>query len=452
MVDLQFLGGAGTVTGSKFLLTYKDQRILIDCGLFQGLKSLRLKNWDSFAVSPDSISCVVLTHAHIDHSGYLPRLINDGFKGKIFSTAATRDLCRILLPDSGYLMEEEAQYLNKRNKSKHSPALPLFTRAQGEDAIESFVSVPFHQEFEVAPGVKIEFRYAGHILGAASVILTVENKRIAFTGDVGRPHDPLLRPPEPLPPVDYLITESTYGNRLHKDVAAIDELEVVINKAIARGGTILIPTFAVGRAQTLMYLLWKLRQQNRIPKFPMYLNSPMATNVNDLLVKYKDLHHLSDQECHEICDIVQYVRSPEESIALNERTDRKLIISASGMLSGGRILHHIKAFGPDDKSTILLTGYQAAGTRGEALQNGADELKIHGVYVPIKAHVEVLDNVSAHADYREIINWLKESKISPKMTFIVHGEPSAADQLRRRVQEELSWSCVIPEQNQIFSI
>ncbi|MEK6554271.1 MAG: MBL fold metallo-hydrolase [Bdellovibrionota bacterium] len=445
MLELQFLGGAGTVTGSKFLLTYNEHRILIDCGLFQGLKALRLRNWEMLPVDPKSISCVILTHAHIDHSGYLPRLLNDGFQGPVYSTAATRDLCKILLPDCGYLMEEEASYLNQRKKTKHDPALPLFTREQGEKATEAFETLPFKKETEILPGVRIEFLYAGHILGAASVIVTAGDQRIAFTGDIGRPEDPILFPPEPLPAADFLVTESTYGNRRHKKLAAIDELELQINKALKRGGTILIPTFAVGRAQFIMYLLWKLRSENRIPNFPMFLNSPMATNVNDLLAKHKDLHKLSTHECAEVCNIVQYVRSPEESIALNKRTDPKLIISASGMISGGRILHHIKAFGPLESTTILLTGYQAAGTRGEALQNGAEELKIHGSYVPIKAHVEILDNVSAHADYREIIDWLKHSKIKPKKTFIVHGEASASDEIRRRLNEELGWECLIPE-------
>ena len=450
--ELQFLGGAGTVTGSKYLLTYNNRRILIDCGLFQGLKSLRLKNWERFPVNPAEIDSVILTHAHMDHSGYIPRLIKDGFKGKIYSTAATKDLCKILLPDSGHLMEEEAEYLNRKGKTKHAPALPLFTKKEAERSLEYFETVPFKQEKNLGPGFDFKFLYAGHIFGAASIVINIEGRKIAFTGDIGRLNDKILYPPESLPEVDYLVTESTYGDRLHKDSDILTSLAEVINETYRRNGVVIIPAFAVGRAQMLMYYLSVLKKEKRIPTFPMYLNSPMATNASDLLCKYKDLHKLTEDECNETCDVVKYVRSVEESKSLNEKKGPMLIISASGMLTGGRVLHHLKAFAPFPQNTILLSGYQAVGTRGEALEKGADEIKIHGEYIPVKAQVKVLDNMSAHADYKEIIQWLTESKIQPKKVFVTHGDPSAADGLRRRLSETFGWDCVVPSHQDIVKL
>ena len=443
-MELQFLGAAGTVTGSRYLLSHKGQRILIDCGLFQGLKALRLKNWDKFPVNPAEITAIILTHAHIDHSGYIPRLIKDGFKGKIYSTAATKDLCRILLSDSGHLMEEEADYLNRKNKTKHNPALPLFSQKEAEESISRFESINFDELKRLTPDIGFTFQYAGHIFGAASIILNIEGRKIAFTGDIGRLNDKILFPPKPLPEVDYLITESTYGNRLHLNTDILDELASVINETHNRNGVIIIPAFAVGRTQSLMYYLAKLKEQNRIPDLPMFLNSPMATNVSDFLRKYKELHRLSDDECKQTCAVVKYVKTVEESKALNKMHGPMLIISASGMLTGGRVLHHLKAFAPYPQNTILLTGFQAAGTRGNALEKGTQEIKIHGEYVPVNAQVKVLQNLSAHADYKEIIQWFSESKIHPRKVFITHGEASAADELRRRLTESFGWNCVVP--------
>jgi metallo-beta-lactamase family protein len=450
--DLQFLGGAGTVTGSKYLITHNSKKILVDCGLFQGLKALRLKNWDRFPVNPKEIEAVLLTHAHIDHSGYIPRLIKEGFRGKIFATAATKDLCKILLPDSGHIMEEEADYLNRKKKTKHDPALPLFTQREAEQALEYFVPIAFGEKMTLWPGFEVEFRYAGHIFGAASVIIHVDGRKIAFTGDIGRLNDQVFYPPAPLPEVNYLVTESTYGNRLHKNTDITEDLSQILNDTYRRGGVLIIPAFAVGRAQVLMFYLSKLRKGGRIPEFPMYLNSPMATNASDLLCRYKEIHRLSENECIETCDVVKYVRSVEESKALNERKGPMLIISASGMLTGGRVLHHLKAFAPDPKNTILLSGYQAAGTRGEALEGGASEIKIHGEYIPVRAQVKVLENMSAHADYQEILQWFTQSKIHPAKVFVTHGEASAADELRRRVSETFGWNCFVPEQGEVVRL
>ncbi|MCM2353133.1 MAG: MBL fold metallo-hydrolase [Pseudobdellovibrio sp.] len=444
---LTFLGAAGTVTGSKYLLTCNDSKILVDCGLFQGVKTLRLKNWDDIEIKASEIQAIILTHAHIDHSGYIPRLIKNGFRGKIYCTQATKDLCRILLPDAGYLMEEEAEYRNRTKRTKHSPALPLYTLKEAEASLNYFEGVSYNQKIQIDSRISFEFFYAGHILGAASVVISVAGKKIAFSGDIGRLTDEIMNPPAPLPPVNYLVTESTYGNRLHEKVSVKDELAQIINETVKRKGVIIIPAFAVGRAQTIMYYVWKLLSQNKIPDIPMYLNSPMATNVNELLKKYKTLHKLTPEESVYICRVVKYVSSVEDSIALNEKKGPMLIISASGMLSGGRVLHHLKAFGPDPRNTIVLAGFQAAGTRGEALQRGVREIKVHGEYIDVRAEVRELDNISAHADYSEILEWLAKSDMSPEKVFITHGEPSAADELRRRITEKFGWNCVVPWQN-----
>ncbi len=447
-LTIQFIGGAETVTGSKYLLSFSGTQILVDCGLFQGVKPLRLRNWKNLPVDPADIDAVVLTHAHIDHSGYIPRLIKDGFRGKIFCTNATFDLCKILLPDSGYLMEEEAEYLNRKKKTKHQPALPLFSLREAEESLRYFSPIEFRKKVKINEHFEVQLNYAGHILGAACAIVSVAGKTLGFTGDIGRPHDPIFFPPDVMPEVDFLITESTYGNRLHSNVDVGDELASLVHSTYDRGGVVLIPAFAVGRAQSMMYYLWKLTKEGKIPKMPMYLNSPMATNVNEVLDRYKNLHRLSANDCNEVCSVVKYVRSVEESIALNDQKGPMLIISASGMLSGGRVLHHLKSFAPHSQNLILLTGYQAAGTRGEALARGAREVKVHGSYVTVKAQVETLQGLSAHADYSEIIAWLSESKMRPKKVFVCHGEPSAADELRRRIEENFNWTAIVPEMNE----
>lgn len=451
-LKIQFLGGVETVTGSKYLITYNETKFLVDCGLFQGVKKLRLKNWVDLPIDPKEIDFIILTHAHIDHSGYIPRLIKNGFKGKIFSTAATFDLCKILLPDAGHLAEEDAAYLNKGNRSKHHPALPLFTSKEAEESLRYFRPLNFSETQVIEPDLKFEFLKAGHILGAASVILELGSTKIGFSGDIGRQEDPIFYAPDLLPPVDYLFIESTYGNRLHSQSNPMDDLERLIQETHKKNGVIVIPTFAVGRAQTLMYYLWKLKSQHRIPNIPMYLNSPMATNVSELLSKHEGNHKLNYSQCREICQVVKYVRSVEDSIALNKKKGPMLILSASGMLTGGRVLHHLKAFAPFPENMILLTGFQAVGTRGATLQQGAEEIKIHGEYIPVRAQVKILDNMSAHADYGEIIQWLTKASLKPKRVFVTHGEPAAADELRRRLAENFGWNCYVPEHDETVTI
>lgn len=448
--ELQFLGAAGTVTGSKYLLKFQGQKILIDCGLFQGLKNLRLKNWDSFSVKPSEIDAIVLTHAHIDHSGYIPRLVKDGFRGKIYATEATKEVCKILLPDCGYLFEEEAEYLNRIGASKHKPALPLFTVKEAEHSLDYFEGVEFKKSIKLGPELSFEFHYVGHILGAASIIVSAGPRKIAFSGDIGRENDPIFYPPDLLPAVDYLVTESTYGNRLHEATSVADELAKVINETYNRNGVVVIPAFAVGRAQSIMYYLSLLLKEKLIPKMPMYLNSPMATDFSKVFHDFIKLHKLTEEEFNGMNRAIKFVNSVDESKSLNERQGPMIIISASGMLTGGRVLHHLKAFTPYAKNTILLSGFQSAGTRGEALQHGAQEIKIHGQYIPVKAQVVTLNNMSAHADYAEIIGWFKKSKINPRKVFVTHGEASAADELRRRLTETFAWSCFVPQQGETF--
>ena len=336
-------------------------------------------------------------------------------------------------------------YLNKHKKTKHHPALPLFTLKDAENSLKAFVGVDVHEDIELFSGFNFHFRYAGHILGAASAILEIGDKKIAFSGDIGRMSDDILYPPEKLSPVDYLVTESTYGNRIHVPVDTEAEILKVVLETYQRQGVLIIPAFAVGRAQTMMYYLWKLQSENKIPQIPMYLNSPMSVSVNELLVKYKDLHKISEDNCHLMCKAFRFVKSSEESKELNLKSGPMIIISASGMLSGGRVLHHLKAFGSDPRNTILLAGYQAAGTRGEALEKGSREIKVHGEYIDIRAQVVSLENISAHADYKEMIELYRSSRIFPTRVFITHGEASAADELRRRLSESLDWNCVVPE-------
>lgn len=449
---IRFLGAAQTVTGSKYLLRHKGRQILIDCGLFQGMKDNRLKNWEPFPVDPKSIDTIVLTHAHIDHSGYIPRLIKEGFRGKVLCTPATLALCRELLPDAGYLQEEEAEYMNRRKVSKHHPALPLFSQEDAEEALSYFVAKPFHEEIRIGDAFRIRFLYAGHILGAAMVTVAMDETRIAFSGDVGRPMDPLFRPPDQLPPMDYLVVESTYGDRTHPQSDPMDDLADAINTAFGRGGVVIIPAFAVGRTQTILYFLSKLRQAGRIPDIPMYLNSPMATSVTETFCNFRSLHRLSEHECREFTKNVRFIRTPEESKALNESKEPQLIISASGMATGGRVLHHLKQFIPDPRNMILLCGYQAAGTRGRSLQDGAEEIKIHGQFWPVKAEVRVIENLSAHADGQELCDWLKPARLNLKKVFVTHGEGHAAKTMAARLHETFGWDCTVPTAGQEFTL
>lgn len=444
-ISLTFLGAAGTVTGSKYLVETRNHRVLVDCGLFQGFKQLRERNWARFPVDPGQIDAVALTHAHLDHSGYLPLLVRNGFRGRVISTHATFKLCELLLPDSGHLMEADAGYANRRGFSKHKPALPLYTERDARRALEAFSPAAFNQSIDVVPGCRALFRPAGHILGAASIELDCDGVRIVFSGDLGRYASPTMLDPVPVPVADYLVVESTYGNRRHDPASPEEALEDIIGRTVRRGGTVVIPAFAVGRAQTLLYHLGQLRKHGRLADVPIYLDSPMAVNASTIFCDHIGEHRLTADECRASCGIATYVRDVEESKRLSQDTMPKIIISASGMATGGRVLHHLKHYAPLRRNTILLAGFQAGGTRGAALKAGAEEVKIHGQFVPVRAEVASLDMVSAHADRDELLRWLGGFERPPKMTFVTHGEPEASDTFRRSIAEKLGWAARVPE-------
>lgn len=442
---ITFLGAAGTVTGSKYLLEHGGRRVLVDCGLFQGLKQLRLRNWEPLPLAAGKVDAVVLTHAHIDHTGYLPALAKQGFDGPVFSTEATRDLANLLLPDSGHLQEEDAFYANRHGFSKHKPALPLYTEEDARKTLRLFKPRDFGQEFEAVPGIHVKFSLAGHILGAASVHVRWDSGSILFSGDIGRDEDLVMRPPEAPPAADYVVVESTYGDRSHEKEDPATTFAEVINRTAARGGVVVVPAFAVGRAQALMYLVAVLKREGRIPDLPVFLNSPMAADTTAIYHKHRTEHRLDPEQCRMMCTAAKIVNSVEESRKLNELRFPGVIISASGMATGGRVVHHLKAFAPDHRNTVLLAGYQAAGTRGAALAGGAKEIKIHGQYVPVKAEVASLGSLSAHADREELLRWIGRLPRAPKRVFVTHGEPVAADAFRHAIEEKHRWPASVPD-------
>lgn len=445
---LSFFGGAGTVTGSKYLLEHAGKCLLVDCGLFQGYKQLRLRNWDRPPFNPRNLDAVVLSHAHLDHSGYLPVLVREGYRGPIYATEATCELLAIMLLDSGRLQEEEAEYANHRGYSKHHPAKPLYTEADAERTLKQLHPLPLHHSIELVSGMHVKLRSAGHILGAASVEIQADGQTLVCSGDLGRPNDPVMVAPEPIEHADFLLVESTYGNRSHPQQDTEQVLADIINRTALRQGITMVPSFAVGRAQLLLYHLYKMKQAQLIPDLPIYLNSPMATDVTSLYQRFRDQHRLSKADCQGMCQVADFVRSVAESKHLENQRHPCVIIAGSGMATGGRILHHLHAMAPDPRNTILLSGFQAGGTRGALIAGGAEKVRIHGVDVPIRAEVAALENLSAHADADEIMQWLGNFRSPPKHSFIVHGEPDAADSLRRRIAAELGWSVSVAEHRQ----
>ena len=443
-MHLTFLGATGSVTGSKYLLEIGGRRILIDCGLFQGFKQLRLRNWEPLPISPRNIDVVVLTHAHLDHTGYLPLLVRNGFGGRVICTSGTRDLCNILLPDSGHLQEQDADFANRNEHSRHDPALPLYTEADARAALTHFDAIGYEVAHDLGGGVSLIFRNAGHIVGAATASIAAGGRSITFSGDLGRPNDPVLLPPETIAQADYLLVESTYGDRKHDTGNPQTVLAEIVNRTAKRGGTLVIPAFAVGRAQTLLFYLQRLKVAKAIPDLPIFLDSPMAIDAGDILLAHCGEHRLSQDQCRALHGIARETRSPEDSKAIDRAKVPSIVISASGMATGGRVLHHLKVFAPETKNTILFTGYQAAGTRGGAMVAGAKEIKIHGEQVPIHAEVLNLGVLSAHADADEIIAWLRGFATPPRTTFVTHGEPAGAEALRRRIEKELGWIVQVP--------
>jgi metallo-beta-lactamase family protein len=444
-LKVTFLGAAETVTGSRYLVETDRSRLLVDAGLFQGMKKLRERNWTPPPFDAASLDAIVLTHAHIDHSGYLPRLCNIGFRGRVYCTPGTRDLLEILLPDSGFLQEEEARYANLRGYSRHAPAEPLYTAEDAKRCLRRLQPIPFHEAFEPAPGVSVRFTRAGHIVGSACASLSAAGVTVAFSGDVGRPADPIMKAPEPLEAADFLVVESTYGDRKHPIDPVSDVLARAVTETFAKGGVVVVPAFAVGRAQHLLHLLTTLRAERRIPDLPVYLDSPMAISATELFCRHTEDHRLTADECKAMCAGVRYSHTPDDSKAIDAQTGPMVVISASGMATGGRVLHHLRRFLPEEKNRILFVGYQAAGTRGRSLVDGADELKIHGQYVRVRARISRVEGLSAHADYSELIEWLRSSRLSPRRVFVTHGEPAAADAFRRRLRDAFSWDAQVPE-------
>lgn len=445
-MDIRFLGATGTVTGSKYLVTAGAKKILIDCGLFQGLKQLRLRNWAQPPVDPRAVDAVILTHAHIDHSGYLPLLVKNGFSGPVYCSSGTRDLCEVLLPDSAHLQEEEAQYANRKGFSKHHPALPLYTRADADASLRLIKAVEFGRKTDLGSGNSFALAPSGHILGSSFVALNAGGRHVVFCGDLGRQHDPIMRAPAVIDYADYLVVESTYGDRLHSTADPMSELAAILNRTFARGGVVVIPAFAVDRTQELLHYIAKLKTAGTIEhSVPVYLNSPMAASVTRIFHQHAGEHRLTAQECDAMCAAARIVTSVEESQRLNTLRGPMVIVSASGMATGGRVVHHLKAFAPDPRNTILFTGFQAGGTRGASIVAGATAVKIHGGYVPVRAEVARIDNLSAHADGFEVIEWLKAFERPPRETFVTHGEPAAADAMRHAIEETLGWRCRVPE-------
>ena len=451
-MKLTFLGAAQTVTGSRYLLEAQGKRVLIDCGLFQGTKNLRLRNWAPLPFPVDTLDAVILTHAHIDHCGYLPVLARDGYRGPVFCTPGTADLCEVILRDSARLQEDDAAFANRHGYSKHHPALPLYTLEDAEAALR--LIGPREFDAPVSLGEQLTFRLlpAGHILGAASVVLCSGHTVLAFSGDLGRPDDPITRAPVPPVHADYLVVESTYGDRLHAASNPEHELAEMFARTFARGGVVVMPCFAVGRAQEVLYHIARLKEMGRMANVPVYLDSPMAISVTELYRHHMREHRLTVSQLHAIDHAAFMTRTIDDSKAIASRNGPMVIIAGSGMATGGRVLHHLGLYAPDPRNTIALVGYQAPGTRGAALEAHAPSIKLHGDYVRVRAEVTSISSLSAHSDYRETLRWLAGMTCPPARTFVTHGEPAAADALRRRIGETLHWDCCVPEQGQTVEL
>ena len=456
MAFIQFLGAAGTVTGSKFLVGSGDVHFVVDCGMFQGTKQLRLMNWSAPAVAPPSVDHIVLTHAHIDHAGMLPVWVREGFKGQAWATPATLELCDISLTDTAHLQEEDARFANKKGFSKHKPALPLFTVQDAQRAIQHLRPLEYGKPLKLADGTYLLFHDAGHILGSAIAEVTIVDRgkpmRIVFSGDLGRYNALILRDPAPIGQADVLLVESTYGDRRHAAEEVSHDVAEVINETARRGGMLLIPAFAIGRTQTMLYVIRELKEKKAIPDLPIFVDSPMAMRVTELFCKHIGEFDEEAQavfratgKCPVLCPNLNFVHTPEESQRVNDLRYPAIIISASGMATGGRILHHLKLRLPDPRNTVFLVSYQSVGTRGRLLQEGAKEIKIHGEMVPVRAKIRSMDTFSGHADSDEIMRWLRTFTDAPKLTFVVHGEAGASHALAERIRSELGWQTHVPQ-------
>ena len=450
-IKIQFLGAAGTVTGSRFLIQTDEKNILVDCGLFQGLKKLRLLNWEPLPVNPAGIDMVLLTHGHLDHVGYLPKFVRAGFSGPIWGTSPTLEIAKIILEDSAKIQEEDAERANTKGYSKHKPAKPLYDLKDVEKTIPYFVPQPLDRWINISENISCRYRYNSHIIGATFIEVKIFNKVLVFSGDIGRDNDLLMYPPQKPDKADILFIESTYGNRLHPDHSE-DKLAEIINTAAKKNGTIIVPGFAVERIQMLMYLLWQLRKKGKIPGIPVYMDSPMGRSVLDIFHHNTSWHKLPSDQCTEMCRDIKLINTIQETLKLAADKSSKIVIAGSGMASGGRVLTYFQQYLGDTSATILLVGFQAEGTRGRQLLEGATEIKLYGKYYSVKAKVENIEGLSAHADQMGLINWLSQLKSKPEKIFIVHGEAQAADVLRVKIKDVYGWDCEIPYLNEFFKI
>jgi len=450
-IKIQFLGAAGTVTGSKYLIQTKDKTILVDCGMFQGLKKLRLLNWEKFPINTSNIDIVLLTHGHLDHVGYLPKLVNEGFSGPIWGTSPTLEIAKIILQDSAKIQEEDAARANAKGYTKHKPAKPLYDLHDVEKTLPYFSPKPLDKWIEIGDEISCRFRYNSHILGATFIELKIGNKVIVFSGDIGRDNDLLMYPPQKPEYANVLLIESTYGNRLHPEHSE-EKLAEIINNASQRNGTIIVPGFAVERIQMLMYMLWQLRKAGEIPNIPIYMDSPMGGSVLDIFHHNREWHKLPIEECTEMCKDIKLIKTIDETISLASNKSTKIVIAGSGMASGGRVLTYFQQYLGDPSATIFLVGYQAEGTRGRQLLEGVNEIKLYGKYYKVKAKIENIEGLSAHTDQKGLIEWMSQLKKKPERIFIVHGESQSADALRVKIKDVYGWDCEIPTLNEIVKI
>ncbi|MHA7843909.1 MAG: MBL fold metallo-hydrolase RNA specificity domain-containing protein [Winogradskyella sp.] len=444
-VKVNFLGASGVVTGSKFLLETSEQNILIDCGMFQGLKTLRELNWSNLPVDVKSIDIVLLTHGHLDHVGYLPRLLKQGFRGKIFGTAPTLAIAEIILKDSAKIHEEEADKANKEKYTKHKPALPFYTVEEAEQTIKLFHAEEDDKWISLTENISYRFQYNGHIIGATFIELDINGKRFVFSGDIGRTNDYLLKNPKTPEWADYLFIESTYGNKLHPEEDVETILEDIIKETINKKGNLIIPSFAVERLQTLMYILWQLYKQRRIPNIPIFIDSPMGNNVLDVFKHFPNWHRLTTEEYYAMCNHVNIVQSYKETWETIDDKRSKIVIAGSGMVTGGRVLTYLQQLIDEPSTTVLLVGYQAEGTRGRQLKEGVHEIRFFGKYFPVKATIKTIESLSAHADQKDLLNWMKTIKNIPEMVYLIHGEPTALDAFRTKIKNTYGWHVKIPQ-------
>lgn len=450
-MKIRFLGATQEVTGSRYLIEHNQTKVLVDCGLFQGTREIRTHNWDNFPIDPHTIDAIVLTHAHLDHTGYIPVLIKHGFEGKIYCSKPTYELTEILLKDSGTIQQEDAAKANKYGYSRHTPALPLYTAKDAQNAMRFFQTVDYDTTFDVG-NLKIKLIQSGHILGASFVVVSDGQRTITFSGDLGRPNQPIMKSPPPITQTGFLVLESTYGDRLHEQEDPIEQLGKIIQKTLAQHGVVIIPSFAVGRTQTILYCLYQLLEKKIIPHIPIFLDSPMAINVTELFTIFKDEHKLSEDLCNKVFSIAINTPTVEESKRINSLQGSAIIIAGSGMADGGRVLEHLAHFISDARNTVIFVGFQANGTNGRDLIDGAKQIKIYGKMYEVRASIEIIHNLSAHADYHEILQWLSFFTSKPKKVFLTHGELEPSKALQSKIEERFGWPVVIPKFLETFDL